>query len=45
VPHAAIEQRRFVLEPLLELDPPGREALVDALARVQDQRVTHFGTL
>jgi 2-amino-4-hydroxy-6-hydroxymethyldihydropteridine diphosphokinase len=45
VPHAEIEQRRFVLEPLLELNPPGREALADALSNVQDQRVTRFGTL
>jgi 2-amino-4-hydroxy-6-hydroxymethyldihydropteridine diphosphokinase len=40
VPHAEIEQRRFVLEPLLELDPPNRNALEAALAEVQDQRVT-----
>ena len=40
VPHAEIEQRRFVLEPLLELDPPNRDALEAALSKVQDQRVT-----
>lgn len=45
VPHAEIEQRRFVLQPLLELDPPGREALEDALARIHGQRVTRFGSL
>jgi len=45
VPHPAIEQRRFVLEPLLEVDPPGREALERALGRIDDQRVTRFGTL
>jgi 2-amino-4-hydroxy-6-hydroxymethyldihydropteridine diphosphokinase len=45
VPHVEIEQRRFVLEPLLELDPPDRGALADALSKVQDQRVTRFGTL
>jgi 2-amino-4-hydroxy-6-hydroxymethyldihydropteridine diphosphokinase len=40
VPHVEIEKRRFVLEPLLELDPPDREALELALSKVQDQRVT-----
>jgi 2-amino-4-hydroxy-6-hydroxymethyldihydropteridine diphosphokinase len=45
VPHAEIQHRRFVLEPLLELSPPGRDVLADALAAVQDQRVTRFGTL
>jgi 2-amino-4-hydroxy-6-hydroxymethyldihydropteridine diphosphokinase len=45
VPHAEIEQRRFVLQPLLELDPPGREGLEDALARIHGQRVTRFGSL
>ena len=39
VPHAEVEQRRFVLEPLLELDPPGREALESALASLEGQRV------
>jgi 2-amino-4-hydroxy-6-hydroxymethyldihydropteridine diphosphokinase len=45
VPHAAIEQRRFVLEPLLELDPPGRDRLERALAAVEGQRVAVFGEL
>ena len=45
VPHAEIEQRRFVLEPLLELDPPGRDELERALARIEGQRVTRFGSL
>ena len=40
VPHAEIEQRRFVLEPLLELDPPNRHALEAALSKIQGQRVT-----
>jgi 2-amino-4-hydroxy-6-hydroxymethyldihydropteridine diphosphokinase len=45
VPHAEIEQRRFVLEPLLELHPPNRESLERALAGIEGQRVTCFGTL
>ena len=45
VPHAEIEQRRFVLEPLLELDPPGRPKLERALAQIAGQRVTRFGSL
>jgi 2-amino-4-hydroxy-6-hydroxymethyldihydropteridine diphosphokinase len=45
VPHAEIEQRRFVLEPLLELDPPDRDKLEQALAAIDGQRVTRFGTL
>jgi 2-amino-4-hydroxy-6-hydroxymethyldihydropteridine diphosphokinase len=45
VPHAEIEQRRFVLEPLLELDPPGRDELERALAAIEGQRVTRFGSL
>lgn len=39
VPHADVLNRRFVLEPLLELDPPGREALAGALTATADQRV------
>ena len=39
VPHPQISSRRFVLEPLLELDPPAREALEQALDAVCDQRV------
>jgi 2-amino-4-hydroxy-6-hydroxymethyldihydropteridine diphosphokinase len=45
VPHAELLERRFVLEPLLELDPPERERLEQALARIADQRVTEFGPL
>jgi len=45
VPHAEMLERRFVLVPLLELDPPGRAALEDALERIRGQRVTRFGTL
>jgi hypothetical protein len=37
--------RRFVLEPLLELEPPNRNLLEAALAQVGDQRVTRFGSL
>ena len=44
VPHAEIEQRRFVLEPLLELDPPDREALEHALAQIEGQRVIRYGS-
>jgi 2-amino-4-hydroxy-6-hydroxymethyldihydropteridine diphosphokinase len=39
VPHAEVDRRRFVLEPLLELDPPDREALERALAALEGQRV------
>jgi 2-amino-4-hydroxy-6-hydroxymethyldihydropteridine diphosphokinase len=42
VPHAEIEQRRFVLVPLLELDPPDREDLERALDGIEGQRVTRF---
>jgi len=45
VPHADLLDRRFVLEPLLELDPPDRERLEDALGAIRGQRVTVFGTL
>jgi len=45
VPHAEIRQRRFVLEPLLELNPPDRDAFADALAKLQGQRVRRLGTL
>ena len=45
LPHTEIEQRRFVLEPLLELDPPGRAELERALAQIEGQRVTRFGSL
>ena len=45
VPHAAIEQRRFVLEPLLELDAPGRERLERALAAIEGQRIVLYSEL
>jgi 2-amino-4-hydroxy-6-hydroxymethyldihydropteridine diphosphokinase len=45
IPHPEIEQRRFVLEPLLELDPPNRDALERALDAIEGQRVTRFGSL
>jgi 2-amino-4-hydroxy-6-hydroxymethyldihydropteridine diphosphokinase len=45
VPHSEIEMRRFVLEPLLELDPPDRNSLVAALTQLQRQRVTRAGPL
>jgi 2-amino-4-hydroxy-6-hydroxymethyldihydropteridine diphosphokinase len=44
VPHAEVLNRRFVLEPLLELDPPGREGLEQALEGTADQRVTIIRT-
>ena len=43
VPHTDLLHRRFVLEPLLELDPPDRERLEAALAQIDGQRVTRFG--
>ena len=48
LPHAEVATRRFVLEPLLELDPelrlPGGKALKEYLPAVLDQRVTpHAG--
>jgi len=49
LPHPDILERRFVLEPLLELDPqlrlPDGTVLAQALARVRDQRVERFGEL
>jgi 2-amino-4-hydroxy-6-hydroxymethyldihydropteridine diphosphokinase len=44
VPHPRMLERRFVLEPLLELapglkDPRTRKPIAEALARVQDQQV------
>lgn len=45
VPHAELTSRRFVLEPLLELDPPGREELEKALSKLSGQRVERFGSL
>jgi 2-amino-4-hydroxy-6-hydroxymethyldihydropteridine diphosphokinase len=49
VPHPEIRFRRFVLEPLLELEPelslPDGTRLSDALARLRDQRVARTGRL
>jgi 2-amino-4-hydroxy-6-hydroxymethyldihydropteridine diphosphokinase len=49
LPHAEIRSRRFVLEPLLELDPdlvlPDGTALADALPGLMDQRVSQLGPL
>jgi 2-amino-4-hydroxy-6-hydroxymethyldihydropteridine diphosphokinase len=45
VPHAELLERRFVLEPLLELDPPDRARLEAALVLVRNQRVTRVETL
>jgi 2-amino-4-hydroxy-6-hydroxymethyldihydropteridine diphosphokinase len=49
LPHPEIRSRRFVLEPLLELDPelrlPDGTDLRDDLERVQRQRVTRVGPL
>ena len=49
LPHPGIEQRRFVLVPLLELDArlalPGGVALSTALDRIEGQRVSAVGTL
>jgi 2-amino-4-hydroxy-6-hydroxymethyldihydropteridine diphosphokinase len=47
LPHRDVLSRRFVLEPLLELDPelalPDGTRLADALAAVGDQRVERTG--
>ena len=49
LPHPEITSRRFVLKPLLELDPgltlPDGTRLVEALARVSAQRVERRTTL
>ena len=45
VPHREIEHRRFVLEPLLEVDPPERVRLERALSGLEGQRVERDGTL
>jgi 2-amino-4-hydroxy-6-hydroxymethyldihydropteridine diphosphokinase len=45
LPHPALTERRFVLEPLLELDPPDREALEQALEAVQVQRVARLSII
>jgi 2-amino-4-hydroxy-6-hydroxymethyldihydropteridine diphosphokinase len=49
LPHAEVTSRRFVIEPLLELDPgltlPDGTRLADRLAAVADQPVERFGEL
>jgi 2-amino-4-hydroxy-6-hydroxymethyldihydropteridine diphosphokinase len=49
IPHAAITERRFVLEPLLELDPaallPDGTELADVLAGLEAERVERVGRL
>jgi 2-amino-4-hydroxy-6-hydroxymethyldihydropteridine diphosphokinase len=49
LPHAEVTSRRFVLEPLLELDPdlalPDGTRLAERLDAVADQRVERFGAL
>ena len=47
LPHPEVTTRRFVLEPLLEVDPslslPDGTRLASLLDAVRDQRVTHAG--
>jgi 2-amino-4-hydroxy-6-hydroxymethyldihydropteridine diphosphokinase len=49
LPHAEVTSRRFVIEPLLELDPgltlPDGMRLADRLAAVADQPAKRFGKL
>jgi 2-amino-4-hydroxy-6-hydroxymethyldihydropteridine diphosphokinase len=49
LPHPQVSSRRFVLAPLLELEPtlrlPDGTPLADALGRVADQRVRQVGAL
>jgi 2-amino-4-hydroxy-6-hydroxymethyldihydropteridine diphosphokinase len=49
IPHPEVRSRRFVIEPLLELDPgltlPDGTELADALPAVADQRVDRRGPL
>ena len=46
LPHPEVTSRRFVLVPLLELDPPGAEELRAALAALPPgQRVERVGEL
>ena len=46
LPHPEVTRRRFVLVPLLELDPPGVDALREALqALPPGQRVERLGAL
>ena len=40
VPHPAILDRLFVIEPLLELDPPNADVLRDRRSTINDQRVS-----
>ncbi len=49
IPHVSMTERRFVLEPLLELDPsaalPDGRALADCLAALPPERVERLGRL
>jgi 2-amino-4-hydroxy-6-hydroxymethyldihydropteridine diphosphokinase len=46
LPHPEITSRRFVLVPLLEVDPPNEAELVTALAGLPPgQRVSRFGII
>jgi 2-amino-4-hydroxy-6-hydroxymethyldihydropteridine diphosphokinase len=49
IPHRDVLSRRFVLAPLVELDPelalPDGTRLADALAELEGQRVERFGDL
>ena len=49
LPHRDVLVRRFVLQPLVDLDPelalPDGTRLADALAALEGQRVTRVGTL
>jgi 2-amino-4-hydroxy-6-hydroxymethyldihydropteridine diphosphokinase len=49
LPHREVTSRRFVLEPLLELDPgltlPDGTGLGDALVKISGQRVERVGSL
>jgi 2-amino-4-hydroxy-6-hydroxymethyldihydropteridine diphosphokinase len=49
LPHPQVTARRFVLEPLLELDPelalPDGTPLADCLDRIEGQRVSRAGPL
>ena len=45
LPHRDVLNRRFVLVPLLELDPPDGDKLADALARLEGQRVERVADL
>jgi 2-amino-4-hydroxy-6-hydroxymethyldihydropteridine diphosphokinase len=49
IPHAEVTGRRFVLVPLLELDPdltlPGGARVSDALERLEGERVDRVGRL